>query len=94
MIYRFIVIFLASQDKSSINLAMQHSKWVSAGAHHIPTSMLDNKANLLSHILAPPTGSAKRVLQATSKNFVVVIELYFALPERPVHERVPLLQND
>ena len=72
---------------------MQHSKWVSAGAHHIPTSMLDNKANLLSNILDPLWCSAKRVLQDTSESFAVVIELYFALPERPVHGRVPLLQH-
>ena len=70
---------------------MQHSKWVSARAHHIPTSMLDNKADLLSHILTPQRGWPKGCFQDTNKSFV--IELYFALPERPVHGRVTLLQQ-
>ena len=59
--------------------------------NHIPACMSDNKANLLSRIIAPYStwkSSAKNKLQDIGESFTKVSKFYFASRKRLVHESV------
>ena len=63
---------------------------------HIPTCMVDNK---LSHTLEfwPPLfhmeEHGQEMFQGIGGRFIDVGELYFASPDQPVHESVPLVRS-